>query len=65
MRDQAGHQRAAGTGIATHSSNTKLDSFFSNLKPRSCFVEPAAPEGRMNLSDHRFLVYSVEVVPAA
>ncbi|MER6779510.1 MULTISPECIES: endonuclease/exonuclease/phosphatase family protein [unclassified Streptomyces] len=53
------------TGTATHSSNTKLDYLFSNLKPRSCFVEPTAPEGQKNLSDHRFLIYSVEVAPSA
>ncbi|MFF5973454.1 endonuclease/exonuclease/phosphatase family protein [Streptomyces sp. NPDC012769] len=53
------------TGAPTHEAGVKLDYLFSNLKGRWCDVEPKAPEGETNLSDHRFLIYSVEVTPAA
>ncbi|MET9464631.1 endonuclease/exonuclease/phosphatase family protein [Streptomyces sp. NPDC006544] len=53
------------TGVETHDTHIKLDYVFSNLAGRWCIVEPAAAEGTKNLSDHRFLIYSVEVVPAS
>ncbi|CAM5335195.1 hypothetical protein SAVIM338S_00979 [Streptomyces avidinii] len=53
------------TGLPTHDTGIKLDYVFSNLTSRWCVVEPKAAEGQKNLSDHRFLIYSVEVVPKA
>ncbi|MEU8698808.1 endonuclease/exonuclease/phosphatase family protein [Streptomyces sp. NPDC048680] len=60
--DQINHP-GTRTGSPTHSSGVKIDYVFSNLKSRSCVVEPTAPAGEQNLSDHRFLIHSVEVVP--
>lgn len=53
------------TGEPTHDTGYKLDYIFSNLVNRWCVIEPKAPEGQKNLSDHRFLIYSVEVVKSA
>lgn len=50
------------TGSATHDDpQMKLDYIFGNLVGRSCVVQSAAPAGEKNLSDHRYIIYSVKV----
>ncbi|MGJ7417705.1 endonuclease/exonuclease/phosphatase family protein [Streptomyces cinereoruber] len=50
-------------GRPTHDSNVKIDYLFGSLPGRWCEVEPEAPAGTANLSDHRYLIYSTVVAP--
>ncbi|MFF2568398.1 endonuclease/exonuclease/phosphatase family protein [Streptomyces sp. NPDC101191] len=58
--DQQNHP-GTRNGTATHDSGVKIDYIFGSLPGRWCIVEPKAPEGQTNLSDHRYLIYSVAV----
>ncbi|MFJ3905068.1 endonuclease/exonuclease/phosphatase family protein [Streptomyces sp. NPDC090025] len=52
-------------GRPTHNTNIKIDYIFGSLPGRWCVVEPkAAAEGEANLSDHRFMIYSVVATAA-